>query len=137
VRSTNRLHERQSFFKYMSAATARIVLTNRTIRWSSPVLFNDPFDVPREMSFGLTPADIVAALGRRIANLIEHPPDDTSSLEPMLRVIVETAKKDMPSDMRGELLAELKETAISHHPTSESMNALRAQWRALIGESRH
>jgi hypothetical protein len=33
----------------MSAATARIVLADRKLRWSSPILFNDPFDVPREM----------------------------------------------------------------------------------------
>jgi hypothetical protein len=29
----------------MSADTAKIVLRNGTLRWSSPVLFNDPFDV--------------------------------------------------------------------------------------------
>jgi len=44
-RSSNRLHDRRSFFKYTSAATAKLVLNNRTLRWSSPSLFNDPFDI--------------------------------------------------------------------------------------------
>lgn len=38
-------HDRPHFYKYMSADTAKIVLTNSTLRWSSPILFNDPFDV--------------------------------------------------------------------------------------------
>lgn len=100
------------------------------------MLFNDPFDVPREMSFGLTPGDIVGALGRRIAHLIEHPPDDTSDLEPGVRLIVETAKTGIPSDVKEELLGELRETAISHRPTSENMDALRALWRSLIPDLR-
>ncbi len=66
MRSKNRTHDRQNFFKYMSSGTAKIVLSNRSLRWSSPVLFNDPFDVPREMSFGLTPVEIVQALLHRM-----------------------------------------------------------------------
>lgn len=38
-------HDRKCFYKYMTANTAKAVLGNRTLRWSSPTLFNDPFDV--------------------------------------------------------------------------------------------
>jgi hypothetical protein len=136
MRSKNRTHDRQSFFKYMSASTAKIVLANRTLRWSSPVLFKDPFDVPREMSFGLTPVDIVQALSRRMADLIENPPEDTSQLEPKVRLIVETVKKGIRPEVRAELLEGLKTAAGSHRPTSESMDALRAMWRAFIPDFR-
>ena len=34
-----------ALFKYATAETAKIVLESRTRRWSSPSLFNDPFDV--------------------------------------------------------------------------------------------
>ena len=44
-RSPNRRHDRQYFYKYVSAKTAQAILTTRTLRWSSPILFNDPFDV--------------------------------------------------------------------------------------------
>ena len=42
--SPNRRHDRRFFYKYVAACTARIVLASRKLRWSSPVLFNDPFD---------------------------------------------------------------------------------------------
>ncbi|MFC4270173.1 DUF2971 domain-containing protein [Sneathiella chungangensis] len=40
-----RLH----FFKYVSAKTAKIILENRTLRWTTPINLNDPFD----LQFGL------------------------------------------------------------------------------------
>lgn len=116
----------------MSAPTASIVLTNRTLRWSSPVLFNDPFDVPREMAFGLTPKDIAEALLQRMTELIEHPPEDTSDLEPRVRLIMDTVKNGIPLDLKTKLLEGLKETASSPHLITESMDALRAMWRAFI-----
>jgi hypothetical protein len=129
VRSPNRTHDRQSFFKYMSVATATIVLKNRTLRWSSPVLFNDPFDVPRELSFGLTPEGIVQALARRVAALIEQPPQDTASLEPKLRLIVEAVKSGISEELKAQLLQGIQESAATHHPTGQSMDALRDMWR--------
>jgi len=120
----------------MSAATARAVLTSRTLRWSSPVLFNDPFDVPRELSFGLTPADIVESLSVRMADLIENPPEDTSELAPGVRLIIDTVKRGISPQLRAELIDGLKETAALHRPKGESMESLRAMWRATIPEFR-
>ncbi len=37
-------HDRPYFFKYTSFDAALFVLSNYTLRWSSPLLFNDPFD---------------------------------------------------------------------------------------------
>ncbi len=39
------LNRRRFFFKYMSFETALAVLQNRTLRWSTPSLLNDPFDL--------------------------------------------------------------------------------------------
>ncbi len=32
-------------FKYVTAATGRVILQNRTLRWSTPPMLNDPFDM--------------------------------------------------------------------------------------------
>jgi hypothetical protein len=45
MRPTNWTHDRELFYKYVPPNTAKIVLRNSTLRWSSPTLFNDPFDV--------------------------------------------------------------------------------------------
>ena len=38
------------FYKFMSAATAAIVLKNRTLRWSTPGACNDPFDMQFDLA---------------------------------------------------------------------------------------
>ena len=38
-------NRRRFFFKYMSYETACIVLQNQTLRWSTPIILNDPFDM--------------------------------------------------------------------------------------------
>lgn len=41
----------RSFFKYASPKTALAVLRNKTVRYSSPLTFNDPFDVQAGLHF--------------------------------------------------------------------------------------
>lgn len=40
---------RKQFFKYVTPATARAILTNGKLRWSAPHKFNDPFDIQFDM----------------------------------------------------------------------------------------
>src|SRR6266446_7525436 len=104
-----RLHDRQSFFKYMPASTAKVVLENGTLRWSSPVLFNDPFDVPRELSHGLEAHAIAEACARHLSSLIEAPPADASHLSPKIRLIVEAVKRGIPDRLLADLLQGIRE----------------------------
>jgi Protein of unknown function (DUF2971) len=136
MRSPNRRHDRESFFKYMSVSTAAIVLENCTLRWSSPLLFNDPFDVPRELSFGISLEDIVRASSDRMAKLIEHPPADTSNLQPQIRLIVDTVKRGISADLKTQLLAGLTDSAETHRPTGQSIEELREMWRSWLPQFR-
>ena len=136
MRSPNRLHDRQSFFKYMSADTARIVLTNQSLRWSSPILFNDPFDVPRELSFGVTPDQLVQASGRRMASLLNDPPEDTTRFAPQLRLIIDAVRRGISAELKAELLAGIEEVVGSQHPSGKSMDDMRDLWRAWLPDHR-
>lgn len=120
----------------MPASTARIVLGNRTLRWSSPILFNDPFDVPREMAFGFSSDQFADAGRRRIAELINSPPKDTSSLYGKLKLIAEAAKRGIPDEVKGEMLRSLQEMSVTYLPMGESIEELRSAWRGLIPEYR-
>jgi hypothetical protein len=51
-------HDREHFYKYMTAGTAKIVLGNSTLRWSSPATFNDPFDVQFDLHLEYDPARV-------------------------------------------------------------------------------
>ena len=43
-------NDRVHFFKYMSEGTAKIVLKNRTLRWSTTSQLNDPFEMQFDLS---------------------------------------------------------------------------------------
>jgi hypothetical protein len=47
----HRKHDRDHFFKYTSATTAVKILESSAVRYSSPILFNDPFDVQSGLHF--------------------------------------------------------------------------------------
>ena len=64
-RSPDRLHDRQYFYKYVTAKVAKIVLATRKLRWSSPLLFNDPFDVTQELRLNFDEAKL-NAVGAKI-----------------------------------------------------------------------
>lgn len=71
-RSPNRSHDRRYFYKYVSAKTAKIVLQTRRLRWSSPILFNDPFDVTQELRLHFNPNELNSMLNEEWALLIEQ-----------------------------------------------------------------
>jgi len=59
-------HDKDSFCKYMTAPVALSVLDTLQVRWSSPLLFNDPFDLQTEIRFGFTTEEFMGALAAEI-----------------------------------------------------------------------
>jgi DUF2971 family protein len=135
-RSPNRLHERTSFFKYMPASTARQVLKNRTLRWSSPVLFNDPFDVPRELAHGVAPKELAEAIENRFIELLENPPDNTASLEPSIGFIVDLVKRENSAEVTAAMIAGVRAPDEEPKPTGASLEEMRVLWRSSIPDFR-
>lgn len=88
--SENRKHGRQYFYKYTTASTAKVILVNKALRFSSPQLFNDPFDVPRELRL---PFDSDEGLSRsvvtEVARLIRAGAVPSASPIPGLRALLE------------------------------------------------
>jgi hypothetical protein len=119
----------------MSAATAGIVLANRTLRWSSPLLFNDPFDVPREFAFGVKPEEVAAASAKRLISILEHPPPDDASLDWKMRLIMAVARKGLPPGFTEKLSAEFEGVA-NTITESKSMDSLRELWKSWLPELR-
>lgn len=137
VRPLNkRIHDQERFFKYTSIDGAICALTMRTLRWSSPLTFNDPFDVPRELSFGLTPEVLVKAFRLRLAELVRNPPDDTSQLEPEIRLLVEIVKRGIPEEERQASIDRITDDSLDPPPSSKNMDAFREYWRRSLPEFR-
>src|SRR5258708_6563204 len=44
-------HNRDAFFKYYTVESAKLTLENGSRKWSTPLLFNDPFDNQFDLDF--------------------------------------------------------------------------------------
>ncbi|MCJ7546979.1 MAG: DUF2971 domain-containing protein [Deltaproteobacteria bacterium] len=60
------------FCKYVTADTTKIILTDLKGKWSSPYLFNDPFDMQTEMRHDFDFDDLEKPLLQEMARLIYH-----------------------------------------------------------------
>lgn len=107
--STRRTHDKESFFKYMSTHTAKIVLEKQTLRWSSPILFNDPFDVPRQLVPECTELDIGASIVLKLVALLELPQSDISHINPKVQEGVGFLRSLFPEGLPKELLEKMRD----------------------------
>lgn len=130
--SPNRTHERKSFFKYMPASTAEIVLSNSTLRWSSPFKFNDPFDVPRELAFDISPKEIQIALVNKLVNLINNPPEDSRGLDPKVQLVIQALKQNPTEEFKREMIGGLKNEIERNDPAEGGLLAIKQQWQDFL-----
>lgn len=131
-RSPNRQHNRQFFYKYVTAEVARIILATRKLRWSSPLLFNDPFDVTQELRLNFDEAQLNAAVTNRVAMLMEQGDLSGSIKHPILSALLNIASRATP-EIRQAMAAELRMGA--GIPTSgqvQSFSALKEMWREMV-----
>lgn len=59
-------HNLPYLYKYMSADTAKKVICTQKFRWSSPLLFNDPFDHQTAVVFKFTGEELTLALEKAV-----------------------------------------------------------------------
>jgi Protein of unknown function (DUF2971) len=131
-RSPNRRHDRQFFYKYVSAKTAKTILRTRKLRWSSPVLLNDPFDVTQELRLDFDVAELSNALVEEMADLIATGGPIQDTARPELKALLATLagastaqrqrvadrfRKNPPGTTAGQL---------------ESLAELRRRWSAIV-----
>jgi len=132
-----RKNQQKSFFKYMSAETAKIVLINKTLRWSSPLEFNDPFDVPRELAFNISHDEMQEATVEALINLIKKPPGNTDHLEPKVKYLLDATKDLVSPSKKQKLIAVIREANEQlKTPHSTSFDELRDMWRQMIPQFR-
>ncbi|MEZ4752953.1 MAG: DUF2971 domain-containing protein [Bdellovibrionota bacterium] len=76
-------HDQNIFYKYVSIDTLFKVLTNKTLKWSSPELFNDPFDTHVVIDFDFNKEELEDLILETIAKTLasgEAPRGDGKSL---------------------------------------------------------
>lgn len=131
VRSPNRSHERPYFYKYVSAATAKLILKTRTLRWSSPIRFNDPFDTSQELRLNFDPAELTALLNEEWVSLIEQ--RNAGSVPHPILAILGRQLDSASSDERKKFVRDFhRETADTTHGQNDTFDALKQHWRNVV-----
>ncbi|OBU39633.1 DUF2971 domain-containing protein [Photobacterium phosphoreum] len=120
----------------MPASTARIVLENKTLRWSSPIEFNDPFDVPRELAFDVSPNEIQRAIADKLIKLIRNRPERIDDLPNIVKVIINAVKQADSRELEDELVNGLIDELKQSKESSLALNEFQVKWRELIPELR-
>jgi hypothetical protein len=131
-RSPNRRRDRKFFYKYMTSKVAKIVLATRKLRWSSPLLFNDPFDVTQELRLNFDEGQLNAVLIDRMASLMEQGDLSISVKNPVLAALLRVAMRATP-EVRRAMASELRQGIIT--PTSgqiQSFTTLKDTWREMV-----
>lgn len=84
-------------YKYVAPSTARTIISTKTLRWSSPMTLNDPFDMQFAFQFRVNQAKAIAmalekgwqhhygALLDRPLNELEHISAESNRGFPILR----------------------------------------------------
>jgi hypothetical protein len=123
---------RQVFYKYTKVSVAKTVLATRRLRWSSPLLFNDPFDVTRELRLNFDERGLHAAVVERAAWLIEHGDASTSITHHVFGLLIRLAMTASP-EVRRAMAAELRSGAGAPTPgQAEALREIKELWRAMV-----
>jgi len=100
------IHDRDYFYKYVPAKTALKIMQNRTLKYSCPAIFNDPFDCQTRMDFNFEVRDLVEAFLEELYQMThatEEPVGDESvelfrDIKKMWRIAKQSNWK-MPKDI--------------------------------------
>lgn len=139
MRSPHRMHERSTFYKYMSLSTAKIVLDSCSLRWSSPIIFNDPFDVPREVMPGINEVNIGEALARKLIAELINPRENIQNLNPRIRTMLGVYQKLFPLGI-PEGLIEKFQKLVDAPPVGlgapAAIQEMKDVWKGMLNERR-
>ena len=131
--SPNRRHDRRFFYKYVSATIAKTILETRKLRWSSPLCFNDPFDISPELWLNFDVPGILAAFANELTVLIDEGNFSTLPRDPILRAILSLLKRQSSPDVRRQIVEKLRhESSATAAGQMQDFAELNQRWRDFL-----
>ena len=110
---------------------AKIVVVTRRLRWSSPLLFNDPFDITQELRLDFTQEEFNTALAKRWAAILES--GDASQVQhPAVGFALDIAMR-FPADVRSQMAEEIRAmNSAATHGQIRAMEMLKSMWKEMV-----
>lgn len=122
-----RHHNMSHFFKYMSAETALNVISRQSLRWSTPLKFNDPFDHQIEFKFDFCGEDLAQAIYREIEQIVFDGKDKFKSPSPLTRfaLSLQSVADRLPKDdFKRKLREKTREITDNFHSYIANLHAI-------------
>lgn len=130
------IHNRKYFYKYVTAEAVLLILQNRKLKYSSPITFNDPFDVQTKIAFPFPESEFAELYIKELYKLTHDEKDlcldpaaPIASQIQLMHELVKNKSIKMPLDdwMKG-----IKEFAMKQYlQVLDSMNT----WWSLVGKA--
>jgi Protein of unknown function (DUF2971) len=121
-----RTHDRVDFYKFATKAVAKIMIEHRTIRWRTPLQFNDPFDTQTRLTASVDNEVYADRFVQRLGELAfspEIPSYYDSASE--LHLAAMLMRRTTPADKRDEALAFMRDGALeSARALTESLGGM-------------
>jgi Protein of unknown function (DUF2971) len=132
-RSPNRCHDKRFFYKYVSAAVAKTILATRRLRWSSPLLFNDPFDIAQDFWLNFDEAELLAAIADELAVLIDEGDFSVVPRIPILKAMLSILNRQRNPDVCRQIVEKLRhESSATTIGQMHAFAELKQRWRDFV-----
>ena len=130
------IHNRKYFYKYVTAETALLTLQNRKLKYSSPVTFNDPFDVQTKIVFPFPESEFAELFIKELYRLTHNGKDPCldpavplASRIQLLRKVIKNKSIKMSLD---DWMKEIKDIAMKQYlQFLDSINT----WWSQVGKA--
>jgi hypothetical protein len=133
-------HDKDGFFKYYTADAAKLTLEKATRRWTTPILFNDPFDNQFELNFE-EPSEIKALSNLKglLDSIASPEPVTTSqfgSIAPFVEMLRQANLQNTDFQITEGEMAYLHEGAIEGMSrVVELMPEVNAEMRRILADT--
>ena len=135
------LHDKKYFYKYVTAKTALLILQSCTLKYSSPVTFNDPFDTQTRLDFDFEMSEFMEPLADELYRLIydeDEPVGDGTSLlfryVLAARQMAKNSSKKVPRDVFNQRIKTVLEDSIERG--IQYIEYMNSWWRQVVRVSR-
>lgn len=126
-------HNRNSFFKYVTAEVAKTILANKRLRWSCPFLFDDIYDVTRELAKDIKHPEIQLQAVHYLAQLIKDKKDPLQQLNHSSLVLFALLKILDSKNMLDDAVDKLTKSLFTVVETdSPALSALKTMWEESL-----
>ncbi|MCX5870427.1 MAG: DUF2971 domain-containing protein [Deltaproteobacteria bacterium] len=129
------LHGKPHFFKYCTSDTLEKVLTNRTFKWSSPTLFNDPFDIQTDFRFGFEVDDFQEPLIQEQIEIVWGDNEPKGNINhPIFKAMLEARKTRIMNPgfrTRAEYEKFFRKIYPKYKKEEENLRELKRWWKKL------